>query len=65
MYGFVRREGLMDGILIGSCVTGREQIECMLETDTENIGGYGKKSPGAWRYAADLGCRRILGNGVG
>ena len=46
VYGFVRREGLMDGILIGSCVTG-------------------KKSPGAWRYAADLGCRRILGNGVG
>ena len=42
VYGFVRREGLMDGILIGSCVTGREQIECMLETDTENIGGMGK-----------------------
>ena len=42
VYGFVRREGLMDGILIGSCVTGREQIECVLETDTENIGGMGK-----------------------
>lgn len=42
VYGFVRREGLMDGILIGSCVTGREQIECVLETDTENIGGIGK-----------------------
>ena len=38
VYGFVRREGLMDGILIGSCVTGREQIECVLETETENIG---------------------------
>ena len=24
VYGFVRREGLMDGILIGSCTTGRE-----------------------------------------
>lgn len=42
VYGFVRREGLMDGILIGSCVTGREQIECVLETDAENIGGMGK-----------------------
>lgn len=42
VYGFVRREGLMDGILIGSCVTGREQIECVLETETENIGGMGK-----------------------
>ena len=42
VYGFVRREGLMDGILIGTCVTGREQIECVLETDTENIGDMGK-----------------------
>ncbi len=42
VYGFVRREGLMDGILIGSCMTGRERIECMLETDTEDIGGMGK-----------------------
>lgn len=42
VYGFVRREGLMDGILIGSCVTGREQIECVLETETENIGNMGK-----------------------
>ena len=42
VYGFVRREGLMDGILIGSCTTGREQIECVLETETENIGGMGK-----------------------
>ena len=40
VYGFVRREGLMDGILIGSCVTGREQIECVLETETENIGNF-------------------------
>lgn len=42
VYGFVRQEGLMDGILIGSCTTGREQIECVLETETENIGGMGK-----------------------
>ena len=32
----------MDGILIGSCVTGQERIECALETDTEDIGGMGK-----------------------
>ena len=42
VYGFVRREGLMDGILIGSCVTGQERIECALETDTGDIGGMGK-----------------------
>lgn len=42
IYGFVRREGLMDGILMGSCVTGRERIECALETDTEDIGSMGK-----------------------
>ena len=42
VYGFLRREGLMDGILIGSCVTGRERIECALETDTGDIGGMGK-----------------------
>ena len=42
VYGFVRQEGLMDGILIGSCVTGREQIECVLETDAENVGDMGK-----------------------
>ena len=42
VYGFVRQEGLMDGILIGSCVTGRERIECALETDTGDIGGMGK-----------------------
>ena len=43
VYGFVRREGLMDGILIGSCVTGKERIECALETDTGDIGGMGKR----------------------
>ena len=42
VYGFVRREGLMDGILIGSCVTGQERIECILETDAGDIGGMGK-----------------------
>ena len=42
VYGFVRREGLLDGILIGSCVTGQERIECMLETDAGDIGGMGK-----------------------
>ena len=62
VYGFVRREGLMDGILIGSCVTGREQIECMLETDTENIGGMGKNLR---ELGGMLLIRRILGNGVG
>ena len=33
VYGFVRKEGLMNGILLGSCKTEANRIECLVETD--------------------------------
>lgn len=41
VYGFVRKEGLLNGILIGSCLTKKDWIECLLETDGTNLGGSG------------------------
>ena len=41
VYGFVRKEGLMNGILIGSCRTKKDWIECLMETDGMSIGGSG------------------------
>ncbi|MDO4277143.1 MAG: hypothetical protein Q4D16_26070, partial [Eubacteriales bacterium] len=41
VYGFVRKDGLMDGILLGSCETGEDTAECLIETDSLNMGGSG------------------------
>ena len=41
VYCFVRKEGLLHGILIGSCNTQKDWIECVLETDGTSIGGSG------------------------
>ncbi|MCD7868935.1 MAG: hypothetical protein LUG62_12410, partial [Clostridiales bacterium] len=41
VYGFIRTEGLLDGILLGRCQTERDQIVCALETDAEGIGETG------------------------
>ena len=41
VYCFVRKEGLLHGILIGSCNTKKDWIECVLETDGTSIGGSG------------------------
>lgn len=41
IYGFVRKDGLMDGILLESCETGEDSIECLIETDALNMGGSG------------------------
>ena len=41
VYGFVRKEGLMNGILLGSCKTGANRIECLVETDGMDMGGSG------------------------
>lgn len=38
VYGFVRKKGLLNGILIGSCKTSENQAECVLETDSQKIG---------------------------
>lgn len=42
IFGFVRNAGLMDGILIGSCITKESRADCVLETDRESMGGSGK-----------------------
>ena len=41
VYGFVRKDGLMNGILLGSCETGNDTMECLIETDSLNMGGSG------------------------
>ena len=41
VYGFVRKDGLMNGILLGSCETGSDTMECLIETDSLNMGGSG------------------------
>ena len=41
VYGFVRKEGLMNGILLGSCKTEANRIECLVETDGTDMGGSG------------------------
>ena len=64
VYGFVRQEGLMDGIDRKLCYrAGADRVRT-----GDGYRGYwrhGKKSSGAWRTASDLRCRRILGNGMG
>lgn len=41
VYCFVRKEGLLHGILIGSCNTKKDWIECAVETEGMSIGGSG------------------------
>ena len=38
IYGFVRNRGLMDGSLLGECITETDRIEYALETDPECMG---------------------------
>lgn len=38
IYGFVRNKGLLDGILLGSCMTREGSAECVLETPAEHMG---------------------------
>ena len=40
-YGFLRKDGLMNGILLGSCRTQENMVSCVLETDARNMGGAG------------------------
>lgn len=41
VYCFLRKEGLMNGILLGTCETEKERIECFIETDALNVGNSG------------------------
>ena len=42
VYGFVRNRELLDGILLGGCVTGEGKVECILEISAGNMGDSGK-----------------------
>ena len=42
VYGFVRNRGLLDGILLGGCVTGEGKVECILEISAGDMGDSGK-----------------------
>lgn len=41
VYGFLRRGGELQGILLGACETGQDKAECILETDADNLHGSG------------------------
>ncbi len=41
IYGFFRKDGLMNGILLGSCQTSADMAECVIECDGENISNTG------------------------
>ena len=38
VFCFLRKEGLMNGILIGSCMTQTDRVDCLIETDALNMG---------------------------
>ena len=42
VYGFVRKQGELQGILLGICETGEGKADCELETDSKNLRGSGK-----------------------
>ena len=37
VYGFLRKDGLLGGILIGNCETRQDGIECTVKTDAQNV----------------------------
>lgn len=41
IYGFLRKDGLINGFLLGSCETHEDTIECLIETDPLNMGNSG------------------------
>ena len=41
IYGFIRKDGLIDGILLGEEETTNGKLECLLVTNAEDIGGTG------------------------
>ena len=41
VFCFLRKEGLMNGILIGSCMTQTDWVDCLIETDALNMGDSG------------------------
>lgn len=41
IYGFLRKQGILEGILLGSCQTGEGSALGYIETEAENMGGTG------------------------
>ena len=41
VFCFLRKEGLMNGILIGSCMTQTDRVDCLIETNALNMGDSG------------------------
>ena len=39
IYGFIRKDGLINGILLDTCETESETVECLIETDALNMNG--------------------------
>ena len=39
IYGFIRKDGLINGILLDTCETEAETVECLIETDALNMNG--------------------------
>lgn len=57
VYGFVREKGLLNGVLIGVCKTSENQIEAVLETDTQRMGSsaYTMDQLGGMIFTTDKG----------
>lgn len=57
VYGFVRRGERMEGVLLGSCMTGEGQVDCRLETDAGNMGqsGISLNQTGGMVFRTDSG----------
>lgn len=41
VYCFVRKDGLMNGILLGTCETGEDTVECLIDAEALDMGGSG------------------------
>jgi len=65
VYGFVRKEGLMNGILLGCCKTEANRIECLVETDGMDMGGLRNSSGKNGRYDFTYRIGRLFWNRVG
>ena len=39
IFGFTRKTGLLDGVLLGSCMTEDSRADCILETERNHMGG--------------------------
>lgn len=57
VYGFVRKKGFLNGILIGTCAAAENQIECVLETNAQKIGSseYTMDELGGMIFTTDKG----------